>query len=311
MTGADIRSHGQVGSIDADQFDVVAFGAHPDDLEAVMGGTAAKLVRRGMRVLFVDLCDGEPARHAERGARGRQTDQAAAIVGVRRITLPFHDRLIVDSLEARLAVAGVIRLHKPRLVFTTAGSGVHPDHAATTEIVVNGVFYARLPKWDAVDGGVVLAGTEPHEIERLFFGHCRMEPPWNGFDFAVDVTDVYAQKLAALTAYESVFSGDQASLVDKYDAEDCRTTSATSSPTSGRCWSPHHRCSASVSTSPCTRTPTSSIAMRRHRRLPFGTCTAASAGSSGTTRWCCHATPHSSVPQRIRSTWRACSRRTC
>ena len=220
MTGSELPTRGRVDSTQPERFDVVAFGAHPDDLEAVMGGTAAKLVRRGLRVLFVDLCDGEPARHAAWGIRGQQAEQAANILGVRRIILPFPDRLVVDSPAARLAVARVIRMHKPRLVFTTAGAGVHPDHAAATEIVVHGVFYARLPKWDEVDGGGVLAGTEPHEIERLFFGHCRMEPPWSGFDFAVDVSEVYGQKMAALTAYESVFSGDQASLVDKYNAED-------------------------------------------------------------------------------------------
>ncbi|MEQ1907863.1 MAG: PIG-L family deacetylase [Vicinamibacterales bacterium] len=215
-----VSSQGRVEHPPLDRFDAVAFGAHPDDLEAVMGGTAAKLVRRGMRVLFVDLCDGEPARHAERGTRGQQAERAAAILGVQRVILPFHDRLILDSPASRLAVAGIIRRHRPRLVFTTAGRGVHPDHAATTDTVVNGVFYARLPKWDQVEGGEVLAGTEPHEIERLFFGHCRMEPAWSAFDFAVDVSEVYAQKMAALTAYESVFSGDQASLVDKYAAED-------------------------------------------------------------------------------------------
>lgn len=204
----------------ADRFDVVAFGAHPDDLEVVMGGTAAILVRNGMTVLFVDLCDGEPARHASAGLRQIQAEQAAGILGVRRMTLPLHDRIIRDTIDARLAVARVLRMHKPRLVFTTAGAGVHPDHAAVTNIVVYGVFYARLPKWDEVVGGEVLDGTDPHEIERLFFGHCRMEPPWSGFDFAVDVSEVYAQKMSAVTVYESVFSGDQATLVDKYSAED-------------------------------------------------------------------------------------------
>ena len=106
------------------------------------------------------------------------------------------------------------------MVFTTAGAGVHPDHKAITEIVTHGVFYARLPKWGEIPGGERLEGTEPHEIERLFFGHCRMEPPWDRFDFAVDVSEVYELKLAALRAYESVFSGDQATLLDKYNAED-------------------------------------------------------------------------------------------
>jgi len=132
----------------------------------------------------------------------------------------LRDRLILDTIEGRLAVARVLRRHKPRLVFTTLGAGVHPDHAAVTNIVVYGVFYARLPKWDEVAGGEVLDGTEPHAIERLFFGHCRMEPPWSGFDFAIDVSEVYAQKMSAVRAYESVFSGDQATLVDKYSAED-------------------------------------------------------------------------------------------
>ena len=202
------------------RYDVVAFGAHPDDLEVVMGGTAAKLAGGGQSILFVDLCEGEPARHASRGARQAQAATAAALLGVQRTTLTLQDRLIQDSVEARLQVARLLRIHRPRTVFTTLGAGVHPDHAAVTDIVVNGVFYARLPKWDELAEGHMLDGTEPHEIERLFFGHCRMEPAWDRFDFAVDVSATYAQKMAAVTAYESVFSGDQASLLDKYSAED-------------------------------------------------------------------------------------------
>lgn len=201
-------------------FDVIAFGAHPDDMEAVMGGTAVKLVQSGRSVLFVDLCDGEPARHAERGVRRKQAAEAAKILGVERVTLTLHDRLIADSIAARLQVARLLREHRPMLVFTTAGSGVHPDHKAVTEIVSNGVFYARLPKWDQVAGGELLEGTAPHEVQRLFYGHCRMEPAWKRFDFAVDVSSVYDTKKAALRAYESVFSGEQAALLEKYDAED-------------------------------------------------------------------------------------------
>lgn len=200
-------------------YDAVAFGAHPDDLDAVLGGTAAKLVESGHSVLFVDLCDGEPARHAGRGERERQARQAATILGVDRCTLSLRDRFIQDTIDARLAVARLIRLHRPRLVFTTAGSGVHPDHHAVTDIVVNGVFYARLPKWDEIPGDM-LEGTTPHEIQRLFFGHCRMEPAWPSFDFAVDITGTYQRKREALLTYESVFSGAQADLLEKYSAED-------------------------------------------------------------------------------------------
>ncbi len=53
-------------------YDVIAFGAHPDDLEVAIGGTIVKLVRKGLSVLFVDLSDGEPSRHGARGERHRQ-----------------------------------------------------------------------------------------------------------------------------------------------------------------------------------------------------------------------------------------------
>jgi len=90
------------------------------------------------------------------------------------------------------------------MVFTTAGAGIHPDHKAVTEIVTNGVFYARLPKWNEIAGGECLNDTEPHEIQRLFFGHCRMEPTWDRFDFAVDVSDVYDLKVSALRKRSSM-----------------------------------------------------------------------------------------------------------
>ena len=159
-------------------FDVLAFGAHPDDLEVVMGGTIVKLVRKGLSVLFVDLCEGEPGRYAARGERHAQAMKAAEILGVERTTLTLQDRLISDTVEARLQVARLWWEHRPSMVFTTLGAGVHPDHKAVTDIVSHGEFYARLPKWHEVAGEEQLQGTEPHEIDRLFYGHCRMEPAW-------------------------------------------------------------------------------------------------------------------------------------
>ena len=203
------------------RFDVLAFGAHPDDVEVAMGGTIAKLSDKGLTTLLVDLCDGEPTRHASRGARQVQAAEAARILGATRMTLDFADRLIQDTVEARLEVARLIRIHRPYYVFTTKGSGVHPDHQAVTDIVVNGVFYARLPKWDEVHGEpAAMEGTEPHEIDRLFFARCRMEPAWSSVHFTVDISESYERKQAAIAAYASVFHGDQARLVERYAAED-------------------------------------------------------------------------------------------
>jgi LmbE family N-acetylglucosaminyl deacetylase len=203
-----------------ERYDVVAVGAHPDDLEVVMGGTAAILAGRGLEVLFLDLTEGEPSRHAPRGVRRREADEAARILGVDRTVMDFQDRLLRDTPEARIAVAARIRAHRPRYLFTSGGCGVHPDHKAITEIVINAAFYARLPRWEDVPGGEGLADTAPHEIDRLFLGHCRMEPPWDRFDFAVDVTGVYDRKQAAVRAYTSVFGEDQRVLLERLEAED-------------------------------------------------------------------------------------------
>jgi N-acetylglucosamine malate deacetylase 1 len=97
----------------AEHFDAIAFGAHPDDLEAVMGGTAAKLAAKGRSILFVDLCDGEPTRHGRPGDRDQQARKAASILGVHRQTLRLRDRLISDTPDARLAVAKIIGTHTP------------------------------------------------------------------------------------------------------------------------------------------------------------------------------------------------------
>ena len=201
-------------------FDVVAVGAHPDDVEIVMGGTIAILTARGLRVLIVDLCDGEPTRYAPHGARREQAARAAELLGASRTILDFHDRLIEDTPSTRMAVAALIRRHRPRLVFTSDGSGVHPDHKAVTDIVTHAVFYARLPKWDEVPGGEALADTEPHEIDRLYYGHCRMERPWQAFDFAVDVTSAYPRKIEAIDVYRSVFCGPQAARLERFRTED-------------------------------------------------------------------------------------------
>lgn len=207
--------------------DVMAVGAHPDDLEVAMGGTAARLVDRGKEVYFVDLTAGEPARHAPPGRRAEQAERAAEVLGVTRTQLDEQDRLLRDTVETRLRVARIIREREPDLLFTTHGSGVHPDHEAITDVVVGAAFYARLPKWDRVPGGEKLAGTDPHEVDRLFFAHCRMEEPWDRFDFAVDVTEHYDRKMEAVAAFESVFGegAERDELIQRYGAEDRYTGS--------------------------------------------------------------------------------------
>jgi N-acetylglucosamine malate deacetylase 1 len=202
-------------------YDFLVIAAHPDDAEVQMGGTIAKLTQLGHRALIVDLCDGEPADYAPPGTRREQANRAAKILGADRVFLDRQDRFIVDDIPTRLAIARLIREHQPKMVFGTTGACIHPDHAAMDPLVKAAVFYARLKNWDRVPGGEMLADTEPWEIERLFFPHCKMEPSWGEFAFAVDVSSTYALKKKALTGYSSIFNiekGDE--LLELYEAED-------------------------------------------------------------------------------------------
>jgi N-acetylglucosamine malate deacetylase 1 len=205
----------------ASSVDFLVISAHPDDAEVQMGGTIVKLVRKGLRGVLLDMCDGEPSDFDPPGARREQAMRAADILGVERILLGFHDRFIQDTPEQRLAVARVIRELRPRIAFSTADACVHPDHSAMDPLSRAAVFYARLKHWDRVPGGEALEGTDPWEVERLFFPHCKLEPVWGDFAFAVDVSEEYETKRKAIAEYRSIFKVDEGDrLLELYEAED-------------------------------------------------------------------------------------------
>ncbi len=201
-------------------YDALVIAAHPDDAESQMGGTLAVLADAGQRILLVDLTEGEPAEFAEPGVRAKQAKDAAHILGVERITLRHQDRLLMDTNDVRIEVARLIREHQPRWVYGTGEASVHPDHAAAANITRAAVFLARLWEWEHVPGGETLADQEPWEIDRLFFPHCKMEPPWAEFAFAVDVSAVYERKRQALAVYQSIFRPVDDRLLSLYEAED-------------------------------------------------------------------------------------------
>lgn len=201
-------------------YDALAIAPHPDDAETQMGGTLAKLTDQGQRILLVDLTDGEPTEFADPGVRAEQAAEAARILGVDRVNLGVSDRFLIDSTELRLKLADLIRLHRPRWVYGIGDACVHPDHAAAVGLTRAAVFLARLGQWERVPGAERLADHEPWAVDRLFFPHCKMEPPWAEFAFAVDVSAVYERKRAALAAYRSIFRAENDRLLTLYEAED-------------------------------------------------------------------------------------------
>lgn len=202
------------------RYDALVISAHPDDAETQMGGTLAILSDKGQRVLLIDLTEGEPTEFAQAGVRAQQASVAASLLGVERLSLGLQDRFLTDTQETRLQLARLLREYRPRWVYSTGEACVHPDHAVVVGLTRAAVFLARLGQWDRVPGGERLSGQDPWVVERLFFPHCKMEPPWAEFAFAVDVSAVYERKRQALAAYQSIFQAQDDHLLTLYEAED-------------------------------------------------------------------------------------------
>jgi N-acetylglucosamine malate deacetylase 1 len=186
--------------------DVIAVGAHPDDVEIGCGGTLAKLVKQGYRVGIVDLTDGEPTPHSPGPeVRLAEAAEAARILGIQvRKTLELPNRRLFDSFEARVALAKIFRQYCPAIVMGIADKTpmASPDHWQAMQITDAAVFYSRLTKWDhAFDN------FPPHTIRRQIWfplGFSLTRTMSTG-QFVVDISDTLPIKLEAIRAYRTQF----------------------------------------------------------------------------------------------------------
>lgn len=187
--------------------DVIAVGAHPDDVEIACGGTLAKLARQGYRVGIVDLTDGEPTPgSAGPEARLDEAADAAKILGVAvRHTLDLPNRRLFDGYEARVALAKVFRRYRPTVVLGLAAKTplASPDHFQAVQITDAAVFYARLSKWDDQFDGLPVHTIRKQVWYPLGFSSLQLPPA--GGHFVVDIVDTFEIKLQAIRAYKSQF----------------------------------------------------------------------------------------------------------
>jgi bacillithiol biosynthesis deacetylase BshB1 len=187
--------------------DVLAVGAHPDDVEIAVGGTLARLVQQGHRVGICDLTNGEPTP----GSPGPETRlaeavEAARILGVHvRETLTLPNRCLFDSFAARIALARVIRLWRPKIVMGIAGKTpmASPDHWQAMQITDAAVFYSRLTKWDDE-----FAGLSVHTVKKQIWyplGFSTLDHPEMTGRFIVDISTSLTAKLDSIRAYKTQF----------------------------------------------------------------------------------------------------------
>jgi len=174
--------------------DVLAIGAHPDDVELTMGGLLLRLVDAGRSVAILDLTRGEGGTRGTAETRAAEAAAGARALGAaERTILDFGDGLLEPSLPVRRAVVAAIRRHRPSLVVAPHWRDLHPDHAAAGRAVRAVRYVCGMPKWDP-------GPHAPHRPSTFLFSMHHTE---FRVSVVVDVTSVWERKCAAVRCYPS------------------------------------------------------------------------------------------------------------
>jgi N-acetylglucosamine malate deacetylase 1 len=182
--------------------DILAIGAHPDDVEICCAGTLLKAKAQGYRTAVVDLTRGEMGSRGTAEERDAEALIASGILGLTaRRNLDMGDGRLMDTLENREAVAAEIRRFQPRLILAPDPGDRHPDHDAAGRLVQVAAFYARMKNRVLLDAetDAPLASHSPALV--LVYPMHEMERP----TLVVDVSAYHEQKMAAVRAYRSQF----------------------------------------------------------------------------------------------------------
>jgi len=176
-----------------------------------MGGTIARLAHQGHDVLLLDMTNGEPTPYGDPKTRAREAAEAARLLGegtgaeVRRVCLELPNRFVEHTLEARHAVAGAIRAHQAEIIFVPYWEDAHPDHRATTRIVEDARFDAKLTNLDMPAPPGLMEIGPPIYPKWLFYYYATHLRWVADPTFLFDITGFLEQKMEAIRAYHTQF----------------------------------------------------------------------------------------------------------
>jgi len=195
--------------------DILALAAHRDDVEQTCAGTLLKMAERGYRTGILDLTQGEMGTRGNIEDRAREAADAARILKVSwRHALDIPDGRVENTWENRLKVARVIREQRPRVLILPYWEGRHPDHYTASVLGYEASFLAGLAKLDLAVSSQLSALSEqeadsalPHRPFKIIYASLYRDVRPT---FVVDITDQFETRFAALMAYKSQFTDQQA-----------------------------------------------------------------------------------------------------
>ncbi|HPZ25431.1 MAG TPA: bacillithiol biosynthesis deacetylase BshB1 [Kaistella sp.] len=180
--------------------DILAIGAHPDDVELGCGGTVAKLISEGKTVAIVDLTQGELGTRGTNFTRAEEAANSAKILGISsRENLKMKDGFLTNSEEHQMQIVKIIRKYRPAIVLANAIDDRHPDHAKAAKLVSDACFLSGLVKIETVSEGENQKPWRPKQIFHYI--------QWKNIapDFVIDISNFMEKKIEACLAFKTQF----------------------------------------------------------------------------------------------------------
>ena len=184
-----------------DKVDILAIGAHPDDIELACAGTIVKHIHLGFTVGAIDLTQGELGARGSTEIRLKEAEASKKLMGLKfRENLGIDDGFVTaDNKAYQLEIVKRIRKYQPDIVLCNAIDDRHPDHPRSASLVATACFLAGLTKIETEFDGGVQSAFRPKQV--LHYIQWKAINP----DFVIDITGYMDAKIAAVKAYRSQF----------------------------------------------------------------------------------------------------------
>ncbi len=195
------------------KLDILAFGAHPDDLELSCSGTLLNQIAKGNTVGLIDLTRGEMGSRGTAEIRDKEGQDAAAIIGANiRENLNLADAFFENNQASQLKVISALRKYRPDYVFCNAEEDRHPDHGRSAQLIEDAAFLSGLVKIQTFDDGKLQEPWRPKIV--LHYIQDRELIP----DIVMDISEVWDKKMECILAHRSQFYDPKSSEPDTYIA---------------------------------------------------------------------------------------------
>ena len=181
--------------------DILALGAHPDDVECSAAGVILKHIAMGRTVAIADLTAGETGNYGDAESRKHEAESASEILGIKyREQLGLPDGALENNETSRLKLIYAIRTYRPEIVLCNAVYDRHPDHSVAAKLAADACYLSGLKKKETFIDGVAQDAWRPkavyHYVQDFY-----IEP-----DFVTDISEYMDKKIEAILAFRSQFS---------------------------------------------------------------------------------------------------------